>query len=88
MGNLVQPNSKRANISVDTDVHANVMDGRLALRRAQTAPSTISQGTTPAKPDWMLVCCYMLIYLELGWIIMSVWRSLGKPLEGVKFQAA
>src|SRR5687767_14623374 len=54
---------------------------RLLARRSKTAPSTLP---TPAslnggQPDYVLVCCYILVYLELGWLVLLLWRSWGSP---------
>lgn len=58
---------------------------RPLARRAHTAPANVSlsedDNTTTPRPDWILTICYMLIYLELGWLVTLLWRSCGKPLD-------
>ena len=49
-------------------------------RRAQTAPAKAITGRKSKHPDWILVFCYMLVYLELGWLVTFLWRSYGKPI--------
>ncbi|KAG9251109.1 uncharacterized protein F5Z01DRAFT_639514 [Emericellopsis atlantica] len=83
---MFQPHLKRASIS-DAPSVAPKMSERPSLRRAQTAPSKVITGPNRTKPNWMLAFSYMLIYLELGWLIMVIWRSLAKPLNGVAAQA-
>lgn len=51
---------------------------RPKARRANTAPSKVITGQKSERPDWVLVFCYMLVYLEVGWLITLIWRSLGK----------
>ena len=30
------------------------------------------------RPDYFLVCCYAIIYLELGWLIMMLLRTYSR----------
>ncbi|KAI6778132.1 uncharacterized protein J7T54_001936 [Emericellopsis cladophorae] len=82
---MFQSHLKPASIS-DAPSMAPKMSERPSLRRAQTAPSKVITGPDRTKPDWMLAFSYMLIYLELGWLIMVIWRSLAKPLDGIATQ--
>lgn len=33
---------------------------------------------TAGRPDYLLVCCFVLVYLELGWLILLVLRSYSR----------
>lgn len=48
---------------------------RPPLQRAHTAPSRVITGEQTSRPDYVLAFCYMLIYLECGWLVMMVWRA-------------
>lgn len=57
---------------------------RPSPRRANTAPSRVLTGQKSTRPDWILVFCYMLVYLELGWLVMLLWRSYGRPIDAIR----
>lgn len=48
---------------------------RPSPQRAHTAPSRVITGEKSSRPDYVLVFCYMLVYLEFGWLIMMLWRA-------------
>lgn len=48
-------------------------------RRAQTAPPKAITGRSSGRPDYVLTFCYMLVYLEVGWLFTLLWRSYVKP---------
>lgn len=48
---------------------------RPSPQRAHTAPSRVITGQKSSRPDYVLVFCYMLVYLEVGWLIMMIWRT-------------
>jgi hypothetical protein len=48
---------------------------RPSPKRAHTAPSRFITGQKSSRPDYVLVFCYMLVYLEVGWLIMMIWRA-------------
>ncbi|KAL2211033.1 hypothetical protein CC79DRAFT_1366406 [Sarocladium strictum] len=54
---------------------------RVPARRSKTAPSFIPSAASlgGTKPDYVLVSCYVLLYLELGWLALVLWRSWGSP---------
>lgn len=39
------------------------------------APDQKACLSTSRRPDYALVACYVLIYLQLGWLIMVLVRS-------------
>jgi hypothetical protein len=58
---------------------------RPSPHRASTAPATVNTtGQKSTRPDWILTCCYMLVYLELGWLVTLLWRSYGRPVDGIR----
>ena len=46
-------------------------------RRAKSAPSTKHDGgpVSPRRPDYTLALCFVLLYLELAWLILMLLRS-------------
>lgn len=47
-------------------------------QRAHTAPSKFITGQKSSRPDYVLVFCYMLVYLEFGWLVMMIWRAFAR----------
>jgi hypothetical protein len=50
------------------------------LQRAHSAPSKVqtsgvAQQQMPRRPDYVLTCCFVLLYLELAWLIVVLLRS-------------
>ena len=43
-----------------------------------TKPVLPSRGGTSAKPDYVLVFCYILVYLEVAWLIYMLVRSYSR----------
>lgn len=48
------------------------------LRRVKSAPATVQIGSPPKRPDYVLACCFVLVYLELGWLILLLLRSYSR----------
>lgn len=38
--------------------------------------------TSSGEPDWVLFFCYILLYLEAGWLVMLLWRTFGRSWFG------
>lgn len=43
-----------------------------------TTPSSSAAASSRLKPDYVLVLCYILVYLEVGWLIFMVLRSYSR----------
>jgi hypothetical protein len=56
---------------------------RPIFRRARSAPSRVITGQKSRHPDYVLVFSYMLLYLELGWLVMVIWWSIGRSQQWV-----
>lgn len=50
------------------------------MRRVKSAPATVptSDGPPSKNPDYILTFCFVLVYLELGWLILLLLRSYSR----------
>jgi hypothetical protein len=50
------------------------------LRRVKSAPAMVQtgDGPPPKSPDYVLTFCFVLVYLELGWLILLLLRSYSR----------
>lgn len=81
---MLHKDPNRSSISfAPADPPSSPESDRPSPRRSHTAPSRVLTGQKPKRPDWFLVCCYMLVYLEVAWLVMILWRSYGKPIGDI-----
>lgn len=52
-----------------------VSSSYIAMGSPSARPPTPLKPKTKKKPDYVLVLLYCLMYLELSWLIVMIWRS-------------
>lgn len=80
---LRAPKEPQAETQQLSQAEAAAQHQRPLFRRARSAPSRVITGQTSRHPDYVLVFSYMLLYLELGWLVMVIWWSIGRSQQWV-----
>lgn len=73
------PSSPEPEVSAEAEEeHASGDDENETPPPVPPKPDAVAPPQPPRGPDYVLVLCYILVYLEIAWLIIMVLRSYSR----------